>query len=692
MKKNSEFCKKSIKKISFLSIILLVVFVNISNVFAGYMDEETNGNKKEQQLFDRIDAIKEAFPNQIDKEALYATIVHRGTLTDYINDSYDENFDKEEYKNSWSDFGKNVTNLINNIGGSFTVIGDAILSQGECLVSNDSGENEDKYDDNCVINKMIEKAVDRENSSEEGSLVSVEGAKKPKSIDLLAAATIVMLDSSGWTGTYSDENYKKALAGNSLTGNVVDENDIFGTAASFVINGWYCGVARNAELVVGGDWFNPGVDFADNGDFGSQQDIVLNRYSRYYTMTNICENGFIGGTYDHVKNPDLSTDEGKAQYQGKKDIVAEQIINLAKKFRGNGDNCLYVGTSGSGDMVNWKQTDPRWSNLTLGSGGLTVGNAGCTATSMTYLIAKSGTTLTVPSIDPGVFVKNASFTSSNLIWNSWSSIAPNFKMHTQGASVNVDNAAEVLSNVLNTPYDGQYQQFVILYLSLGHWVAVDHIENGKVYVFDPSPSADGEGIVELSKAYKGSSLKSYNAFHATDVPFGSTGTSSPSVSGGDNCDDGVTSGSIVIPEQYGNGGFTVTFYSNSDNSWNWSRNSNQGKLYYDYWLPSGATFDNGIATYQGRYLIACTTTFGNVGDMVDFFLEDGTKIQAIIADIKSSSDAGYNEWGHNNGQNVLEFEVSRAYFKQYGNPGNSNWFPEWAGKRVASATNLGSIW
>ena len=574
--------------------------------------------------------------------------------------------------------------LINNLGNSVTVIGDAILSQGECLLSDDD-ENEDKYDDNCVLNKMIEKAVNRQNSGDGGSYVSIEDAKQPKSIDLLAAATIVMLDSSGWTGTYSDENYKKALAGNSLTGNVIDENNPFESVASFFINGWYCGVATNAELVVGGDWFNPGVDFAENEEFGSQQDTVLNRYSRYYTMTNICQHGFIGGTYDHVKNPDLSTDEGKSQYQGKKDIVAEQIINLAERFRSNGDNCLYAGTAGSGDMVNWKQTDSRWSSLTLGSGGLTVGKAGCTSTSMAYLIAKSGTSLTVPSIDPGVFVKNASYTDSNLVWDSWNTIAPNFTMHTQGASVNVDNAAEVLGEVLNTPYEGQYQQFIILYLSLGHWVAVDHVADGKVYVFDPSPAAEGEGIVELSKAYKGSSLKSYNAFHATDVPFGSTGSSSPSVTGGDNCGDGVTSGNIIIPEEYGGGGYTVTVY----NDFNWSYN--QGDV-YDLWAAAGAQWDDGIAVLDGRYLIACTKKFGNVGDKVDFFLDDGTKIPAIIADIKNESDSGANEWGHNNGQNVLEFEVSHvAFYDTYNgsNPGTNGWHMEWSGKRVSSATNLG---
>lgn len=162
-----------------------------------------------------------------------------------------------------------------------------------------------------------------------------------------------------------------------------------------------------------------------------------------------------------------------------------------------------------------------------------------------------------------------------------------------------------------------------------------------------------------------------------------------------NIISGSVQGTIEIPEAYGHGGYSVTYYHNSDNTWSWAEASNQGKLYYDYWLPEGANYDNGIATYGGRYLIACTETFGTVGDMVDFYLDDGTKIPCIIADIKSSGDSGYNKWGHSSGQNVIEFEVSRAYM--YGeaggvNPGNGSWFPEWGGKRVEKCDNLGSIW
>ena len=664
-----------------MSIILLIVFVNMGSVFADYLDEETVGNRKERQLFEKIHMIHDAFPNQIDEVALYATLVHRGTLTDYIEESYDPNFDSEEYKDTWSQLSTDINNLINNVGQSITTLGDTLISAGECLLSGGTDEDGEEYDTDCVLEKVIEKYADR--LSDTGDSTLENSIKKPQVVDLLVAATIVMLDSSGWTGSYSDENYKQALAGDGLVGNMFDKNDPIQNFAAVAMNGIFCTVGTVADMSL--SWFNPGFSISENG-FGVEKNAMAGKLSRYYTMANICQNGFIGGTYDHVKNPDLSTEIGKEQYQGKKDIVAEQIIGIAEKLRQSGDNCIYVGTAGSGDMVNWKQTDPRWSNLTLGSGGLTVGEAGCTATSMTYLIAKSGTALTVSNLDPGVFVKNARFTGSALYWNSWNTIAPNFTMHSQDVSVNINNAAEVLGEVLNTPYDGKYQQFIILYLSLGHWIAVDHIENGKVYVFDPSPGADGEGIVELSKAYKGTSLESYNAFHATDVLFGSTGnTSSPSVSGGDNCDDGVTSGNIVIPEEFGGGGYTVTVY----NDWNWVYN--QGKV-YDLWAEAGAQWDDGVAVLDGRYLIACTRKFGDVGDKVDFFLDDGTKIPAIIADIKNENDSGANEWGHNNGQNVIEFEVSHvAFYSTYGgsNPGTNGWHMEWAGKRVSSATNLG---
>lgn len=145
---------------------------------------------------------------------------------------------------------------------------------------------------------------------------------------------------------------------------------------------------------------------------------------------------------------------------------------------------------------------------------------------------------------------------------------------------------------------------------------------------------------------------------------------------------------ISIPEGMGGGGYTVTVYQ--DQSWAYDQ-----KKVYDLWSQAGSNYDNEIATYDNRYLIACTTTYGNVGDKVDFYLDDGTKIPCVIADIKSQEVVPWdtnpaNEWGHNDGKNVIEFEVLGETFREYGdNPGLNGWFNEWGGKRVVSATNLG---
>ena len=344
MKKIFSFLKKRIKKISFLSIILLIVFVNMSSVLAGYLDEETVGNRKERQLFEKIHIIHTIFPNQTDETALYATLVHRGTLTDYIEESYDPDFDSEEYKDSLSKLSTDINNLVNNVGQSITTLADTFVSGVECLISGGTDENGEQYDTNCVLEKVIEKYADR--LSDTGDSTLENSIKKPQAVDLLIAATIVMLDSSGWTGTYSDENYKQALAGDGLVGNMFDKNDPLQNFASVAMNGIFCTVGTVADMSL--SWFNPGFSINENG-FGVEKNAMAGKLSRYYTMAKICNDGFVGGTYDHVQNPDLSTEEGKERYQTRKDIVAEQIVGLAERFRqmsaSEGDLCEYGGNT-----------------------------------------------------------------------------------------------------------------------------------------------------------------------------------------------------------------------------------------------------------------------------------------------------------------------------------------------------------
>lgn len=739
----------------------------VSNSFATgciLCSDEDLEKLKEEQFKSKIMVIKEVFGEQVDDVVLASTVLFQGDYYDVIDSQYDVNYNESKY----TDFWKGMK--------------DALRSFTDSSIDGYSGI-----------------------TSEE--------------INLIDAATIVMVESNV-DGKYNEDSYKHALT---VNGFVEDP----------IKNGMICFTEQTKNLLDTIWDENPFKKLYDTLTQGTSDGLADN-VLRMANTADICSNGFIGGTFDHI-----ATIQDEGEKQREKEAIAQNIIDFAKFYRElfpDDDLCVYAGAATTGDITNWRQCDSAWANVSIGSS--TVCRIGCTTTAISYIIAKSGTQLAVPEINPGVYASEKSGYEGNLInWNT-SNIAPNMHSYA-GYGINKSNYVDVISSIINTPKDGK-QQFVIVETAYGgntHWAAVDHVENGVVYALDPS-SKQSSGLVDITTMHwwAEGGPNSYQVFYADDVPFNSSGSTttqsnftvnkylsametianddshgysmsnrtgpdydcssfiyyalvsagvingdSPfttetmgdalvaagftkipydkdslqtgdilvetganghavtiysrdgddikeiaarnnydgktgdsggneiSISdlveshhyqyiyrlegaSGDYCETEYGSGDIIIPDEFGRGGFTVTFYLNSDNSWNWAQNSNQGKLYYDYWIPNGAQFNNGIAVYEGRYLIACTSTFGNVGDKVDFFLEDGTKIPCIIADIKNPNDAGFNQWGHNNGQNVIEFEVSRAYFRQYGNPGNSNWFPEWAGKRVASATNLGSIW
>ena len=95
---------------------------------------------------------------------------------------------------------------------------------------------------------------------------------------------------------------------------------------------------------------------------------------------------------------------------------------------------------------------------------------------------------------------------------------------------------------------------------------------------------------------------------------------------------------------------------------------------------AGMTFDDeGYGIIDGRYVVATTTTFGEVGDKIDIYLEDGTILPAIIGDIKNQSDAGATKWGHQDGSNMIEFVVDKdSWYPSHSNPGTDGNHKEWS--------------
>ena len=69
------------------------------------------------------------------------------------------------------------------------------------------------------------------------------------------------------------------------------------------------------------------------------------------------------------------------------------------------------------------------------------------------------------------------------------------------------------------------------------------------------------------------------------------------------------------------------------------------------WQRKGAKHDAlGFPTIDGKYMIACTQTFGQVGDEVVFYFDNGYELDCIITDTKDQTETygawPANEWGH----------------------------------------------
>lgn len=131
----------------------------------------------------------------------------------------------------------------------------------------------------------------------------------------------------------------------------------------------------------------------------------------------------------------------------------------------------------------------------------------------------------------------------------------------------------------------------------------------------------------------------------------------------------------------------------------WQTITNTTSNQYKFRETVGMNFDSeGFARVGDRYVIACTSTFGNVGDLVDFKQSDGTVIECVIGDIKCQEVTSYdrnpaNKWGHNDGQCIVEFVVDKNswYNTNHVNPGNEECHPEW-NNYIVSSTNYGSYY
>lgn len=200
-----------------------------------------------------------------------------------------------------------------------------------------------------------------------------------------------------------------------------------------------------------------------------------------------------------------------------------------------------------------------------------------------------------------------------------------------------------------TPQPGDF----IIFGSDEHIGIVQYVENGRVITIEGNTS---DAVHSRSYAIESSYITGYCN---PEYPAGTT---------------------IEIPEEMG------TYHTYMG----WQKITSPTSLQYQLRERSGEHYDSeGFAIIDGRYVIACTTLYGQVGDYIDFQRENGEIIHAVIGDIKSQSDPGCNQYGHDNGRCVVEFVVKKStWYPSHANPGTAGCHPEW-NSRVVRAVNTG---
>lgn len=158
---------------------------------------------------------------------------------------------------------------------------------------------------------------------------------------------------------------------------------------------------------------------------------------------------------------------------------------------GSGGSCSSSGTTGP--YASWKQGDPAWGSIPLGTSSYNISGAGCLVTSVAMLIAKSGVATTVEGdFNPGSFVKklNATggFSGADFVWGAVSNAAPNFQFVGK-QQIAGQTRAQKLQAIKMLVDMGYYVVVEVKGETGQHWVAVDSVDALGVKMMDPASDA-----------------------------------------------------------------------------------------------------------------------------------------------------------------------------------------------------------
>lgn len=179
-------------------------------------------------------------------------------------------------------------------------------------------------------------------------------------------------------------------------------------------------------------------------------------------------------------------------------MTSDEIIlkhyNAAEK--GYTLNATCVKTSSVEGAEGWKQCDPRWGNMYVGS--KTICSIGCALTSISIQLARSGVQLNVSGeFNPGTFMQthksNGGFSDNIITWNV-SRIAPNFKLIASHEAL-FGTKENKINTLKKYAANGEYIVLGVRHgvgQDIGHYVAYNDSSSDEIFIFDPAGNTTGK--------------------------------------------------------------------------------------------------------------------------------------------------------------------------------------------------------
>ena len=261
----------------------------------------------------------------------------------------------------------------------------------------------------------------------------------------------------------------------------------------------------------------------------SYYSVEWKRYQVYYYKLMTQPTTFFGAGKEESFIEDYYHDYISNQEDRKEETIveiADGIYDLLYSIIGSEEYYeMYIAGSGPGGYITsyipgdsgpwqtWTQSRQPWSGISLGNSSATISSHGCLVTSIAIQIARSG--LWPGTFDPGVFVTqlnaNGGFVDGNLQWGPLrQTLPPGFTMECDTRDGTCPATLDYMSQAISA---GKY---IVLRAKVNqHWVAVDYIQGGEIYVYDPAYAhTTSLPLSQIDRSYDGLSNLRFLVFSA----------------------------------------------------------------------------------------------------------------------------------------------------------------------------------